>query len=247
MVTFQIRIAEITVGVTAFYNNTMLRSRGYLCENEEESFHVTVDEQDIEKEKQIFIERALARGETDYKVFGFHLDRNAVYRKIAEKMIDYDRILIHGSSIAVDGRGYLFIAPSGTGKSTHTRLWREAFGERVIMINDDKPLIHVSGNEAVIYGTPWDGKHHLSTNTGVPLKGICRIVRAEENSIRRLSTADAFTAVLEQTYRSVSPLRLMHTMDLLKQMLQEIPVFELSCNMDISAAYTAYEAMANDQ
>ena len=102
-----------------------------------------------------------------------YLETLAVYRKIAEKMIDYDTILFHGSVIAVDGIGYLFTAKSGTGKSTHTRLWRELFGERAVMVNDDKPLIKVSENGIIVYGTPWDGKHRLSTNTFVPLKGIC--------------------------------------------------------------------------
>ena len=92
--------------------------------------------------------------------------------RIADKVI-YDTILFHGSAVAVDGIGYLFTAKSGTGKSTHTRLWRELFGERAVMLNDDKPLIKVSENGIIVYGTPWDGKHRLSTNTFVPLKGIC--------------------------------------------------------------------------
>ena len=98
-----------------------------------------------------------------------YLETLAVYRKIAEQMLSYDTILFHGSVIAVDGFGYLFTAKSGTGKSTHTRLWRETFGDRAVMVNDDKPLLRITKDGVIAYGTPWDGKHRLSTNTSVPI------------------------------------------------------------------------------
>ena len=80
----------------------------------------------------------------------------------------------------MDGEAYIFTAVSGTGKSTHAMLWREVFGERVRMINDDKPLIRITPEgKAVVYGTPWDGKHHLSKNSAFPLKAICWLTRAK--------------------------------------------------------------------
>lgn len=128
-----------------------------------------------------------------------YLETLAVYRKFAENLLAYDTVLFHGSVVAVDGIGYLFTAKSGTGKSTHTRLWREYFGERAVMVNDDKPLLQVTENGVIVYGTPWDGKHHLSNNISVPLKAICILTRAEENHIESNfkfnGISDAFTTV----------------------------------------------------
>lgn len=129
-----------------------------------------------------------------------YLETLAVYRKIAEWMPMYNTLLFHGSVIAVDGKAYLFTAKSGTGKSTHTRLWREYFGERAVMINDDKPLLRITQEGVFAYGTPWDGKHRLSTNISAPLAGICILRRGNDNSIRMItgtrSLPDASAAVL---------------------------------------------------
>ena len=102
-----------------------------------------------------------------------YLETLAVCRKIAERMPEHNTFLFYGSCIAVDGAGYVFTAKSGTGKSTHTRLWRELLDNRATMVNDDKPLIRIADDDAIIYGTPWDGKHPLSHNIAVPLKAIC--------------------------------------------------------------------------
>lgn len=80
--------------------------------------------------------KAMADGEYSLS----YLETLAVYRKIVTRLVFSDILLIHGSAIAVDGKAYLFTAPSGTGKSTHTRMCREYFKDRAVMVNDDKPL-----------------------------------------------------------------------------------------------------------
>ncbi len=137
-----------------------------------------------------------------------YLETLAVYRKIAEQMIACDTILFHGSVIAVDGVGYLFTAKSGTGKSTHTRLWREYFGDRAVMVNDDKPLLKITETGVTVCGTPWDGKHRLSNNITVPLKAICVLNRDERNHIEKVSGKDIYPLLLQQTYRSTDPVKM---------------------------------------
>lgn len=247
MIDFQIKLAEIPVGITAEYVNTMRRCQGYFSNDPEEAFHVHADEDDLKLEEKIFTERNYAHGETDYKVSGFHMEGNAVYRQIAEKMIDYERMVIHGSAVAVDGSVYLFIAPSGTGKSTHTRLWREVFGDRAIMINDDKPLVRMDTDEILVYGTPWDGKHHLSTNIGAPLKGVYRIYRGTENRTVRMNPEEAMVLLVTQTYRSREPARVLRTMQMLQKITERVPVFSLYCTMDREAAITAYDAVNKEE
>ena len=172
-----------------------------------------------------------------------YLETLAVYRKIADCLLSCDTLLFHGSVIAVDGEGYLFTAKSGTGKSTHTRLWREYFGERAVMVNDDKPLLHITDSGVTAYGTPWDGKHRLSTNIAVPLKGICILTRNAKNHIEPVEPHAVYPLIVQQTNRSLSADGMKHTLSLIDRMLHVVPVYRLGCNMNIEAARVAYEGM----
>lgn len=118
------------------------------------------------------------------------LENNAIHALLAEKLVSHDVLLMHGSALCIDGEAVIFTAPSGTGKSTHSRLWREVFDDRVWMINDDKPLLNVTETGITVYGTPWDGKHRLSRNACAPLKAIVSLERGEENHIGPISHAE---------------------------------------------------------
>ena len=184
---------------------------------------------------------------SSYTFSDSYLETLAVYRRIAEKMPDFDTILFHGSCVAVDGVGYLFAAKSGTGKSTHTRLWRQVFGDRAVMINDDKPMIRAGseGESPVIFGTPWDGKHHLSTNTCVPLKDLCILERAGENTIRALSPREAYPLLLKQVYRPMNMPAMEKTLCILDRLMTSVGLWRLGCTIDPQAACIAYNAFQN--
>ena len=209
----------------------------------EYDFSFSVEQKDIDFERRRSEQEDIAEGIPIRQFSEEYLETLAVYRKIAEKMPFYDILLFHGSTIAVNGAGYLFAARSGTGKSTHVRLWRERFGEKAVMINDDKPLLRIrEDGTAIVYGTPWDGKHRLSSNTSAPLKGICILRRAEENHIREITKAEAYPMLLQQVYRPADPEAMKATLLLLDRL--KVKLFCLHCNMDIHAAEVAYRAMA---
>ncbi len=155
----------------------------------------------------------------------------------------YDTILFHGSVIAVDGYAYMFTATSGTGKSTHAALWRKLLGERAVMVNDDKPLLHI-GETTTAYGTPYDGKHRLSNDISVPLKAVCILERSSENHIETISKSDAYPMLLQQVYRPNDVFALRKTLTLLDKMACNVKFFRLGCNMDISAAELSYGFMS---
>ena len=206
-------------------------------------FRIEITPSDIvfEREKSAQADKAEERAIQFYS--DGYLETLAAYRKIAERMPENDTVLFHGSGVAVDGAGYLFTAKSGTGKSTHTRLWRELLGDRAIMINDDKPLIRISDSGAIIYGTPWDGKHHLSNNIAVSLKAICILERAKENAILPVTREEALPMLIQQTYRPADPLTLVETLTLIDRLGMEVKLYRLRCNMDISAAKLSYGTM----
>lgn len=136
---------------------------------------------------------------------------------------------------------YLFAGKSGVGKSTHARLWKEHLGGRACIVNDDKPLINAE--TCTVYGTPWSGKSNLDTNIAKPLKAICFIEQAKENSIEKLCTKDCVVDVLGQTYRQRDAESAKKTLELVDKMLRQISIYKLKCNTDISSAIMSYNTM----
>lgn len=204
---------------------------------------IRITQSDIDFEREKSAREDIKEGIPIRRFSDAYLETLAVYRKIADCLLSCDTLLFHGSVIAVDGEGYLFTAKSGTGKSTHTRLWREYFGERAVMVNDDKPLLRITDSGVTVYGTPWDGKHRLSTNIAVPLKGICILTRNAKNHIEPVEPHAVYPLIVQQTNRSLSADGMKHALSLIDRMLHVVPVYRLGCNMDIEAARVAYEGM----
>lgn len=204
---------------------------------------IRITQSDIDFEREKSAREDIKEGIPIRRFSDAYLETLAVYRKIADYLLSCDTLLFHGSVIAVDGEGYLFTAKSGTGKSTHTRLWREYFGERAVMVNDDKPLLHITDSGVTAYGTPWDGKHRLSTNIAVPLKSICILTRDTTNHIKQAESHAAYPMIVQQTNRSLSADGMKQTLSLIDRMFTLVPVYRLGCNMNIEAARVAYEGM----
>ena len=198
---------------------------------------------DLEFERVTSRRMNAARGRSVQDPDPGYLETLAVYRKLVQALLRYDVLLFHGSCVAADGEGYLFIAPSGTGKSTHTRLWRELLGERAVMVNDDKPLLHVSDAGVTVYGTPWDGKHRLSRNIAVPLRAVCVLERAAENRIAAISPVEAFPFLVRQSYRYESEADERRALALLERLTQHVGLYRLGCDQTPAAAELAWRAM----
>ena len=235
------KIANKVVEINSLYDEVHKYCSNYLTEDKPE-YSVTITQSDIDFERDKSIKEQQNKNQKIINYSDSYLEELAVYRKIADKMLDYDTILFHGSAIAVDGVGYLFTAKSGTGKSTHTRLWCKYLGDKATMINDDKPLIHIS-NKIIVYGTPYDGKHRLSTNTSVPLKSICILTRSSENHIKKITKEEAYTTLVQQVYHSEDTMKMQKTLELIDILAEKVDLYLLSCNMDIEAAKVAYEGM----
>lgn len=239
---FTLRLAACNVAVHALFPFVKELCCDYLTDDPGD-FSVEISPKDIDFERKKSAREDELEGIPIRHFSDEYLETLAVYRKIAEKMIDYDTLLFHGSVIAVDGVGYLFTAKSGTGKSTHTRLWRELFGRRAVMVNDDKPLLKVTDSGVWAYGTPWDGKHRLSSNISVPLKAICILERSETNYIESISKRDAIIMLMQQSYRPDDPVQMAKMMALVDKLGSGVMLYKLGCNMEPEAALVAYNGM----
>lgn len=241
-VSFRIALAGQVIGVSALYEQTRTFCKNYLTDAPA-SFEVAVTPADIAYERQRSARADELEGAAVREHADPYLETLAVYRKLAQLLVQDDILLMHGAVVAVDGQAYLFTAKSGTGKTTHTRLWMQQFGDRAVMVNGDKPLLHVTNTGVTVYGTPWDGKEHLSTNTSCPLKALCILTRSETNHIERISKKEALPMLCQQVYRPENPAALAKMLALIDRLGSSVPLYRLGCNMEPEAALVAYHGM----
>ena len=242
MAEFNLKIAGHVGKVHSRFDSTKDYCRNYLTDETPE-FEVTVTPEDLAFEQAELLAEARAEGMKPRKFTDPFLDRAAIQRKFADYLFGHNILLCHGSTVAVDGKAYLFTAKCGTGKSTHTRLWREVFGDRARMVNDDKPFLILTENGVLACGAPWSGKHGLDTNITVPLAGICILERGPENIIRPIPAKEAVFMLLQQSNRPQDPRRMPKYLELLDKLSQQVTFYRLACNMSPEAALVAYEAM----
>lgn len=161
-----------------------------------------------------------------------------------KKLLCHDGMMLHASCVVVDGKAYLFSAPSGTGKSTHVGLWMKLFGEKAFILNDDKPALRIIDGTVYVYGTPWSGKFDCSVNARAELGGIAILKRGADNSIRHMEPEEAFYALMDQTLRRLPVEFQMFGLDIIEKIIATGKIYELTCNMDSSAAILSYEKMS---
>lgn len=162
----------------------------------------------------------------------------------ARRLPDFNGFQLHASAVVVDGKAYLFSAPSGTGKSTHAEKWCRLFGAEYL--NDDKPALRQASGVWMGYGTPWSGKHDLSKPQGVPLGGIAFLERGE-NCIRRLTPVQALPMLMSQCARMLPKERLERFLSLVDHLLRNVPIWMLTCRNEDAAAVLSHKAMTGEE
>ena len=238
---FSMKIAGHVAQVESRFASTQAYFRDYLTE-EVPAFTIAPTDRDLEFEQSFSIAEAIAEGIRPRTYNGAHLERAAIQRAFAEFLFDRDILLLHGSTVAVGDQAFLFTAKCGTGKSTHTRLWCQAHGGR--MVNDDKPFLKLRDAGVTAFGSPWNGKHGLSENIAVALQGICLLQRGEENRIWPIAPADALPMLRQQVFQPQDPAKLLRLEMLLQKLTRTVPLWAMECNKDIQAAHVAYQAMS---
>lgn len=236
MEVFRIEMADTVIEIHSLYREVKELCREYLCQKPAR-IQISVKPEEIEYERK--------KGGEGFREG--YLETLAVYRKIVRELAYQGFFLMHGSAVAVDGKAYLFTAPSGTGKSTHTRLWCEVFGERAVMINDDKPLIRTEGKGVWVYGTPWNGKHNRGNKLKMPLQAICFLHQARENRIEKKSFRELYPRLLSQIHLPVEDTQAVKKVMGMIDVLGQVPMYEMGCTISGEAVKIAYEEMRGEQ
>ena len=177
-----------------------------------------------------------------------HLENLALFRKLCSFILtNAQGIIFHSSAVMVNNNAYLFTAPSGTGKSTHTRLWRELLGDKAVMINDDKPIIRFVDGNFYVYGTPWNGKHRLDTNCRAKVKAICKISQAKENVITPITPAQMLPVIFNQTLYPNGLNDMDKLLSYIDKLLKSVDLYSLGCNISKEAAMLSYQTMSGER
>ncbi len=247
MCEFIMEIAGKRVAVTCSFEKTRDFCSEYLISDGPVDFSVRVRRDDVYAELEKSRLEAEVEGIPFEKLSAYDYEQSALYRKLAEKLLEHDTLLFHGSAISVDGEAYLFTAASGTGKSTHTSLWRQTFGDRAVMVNDDKPFLELSEDGVWLHGSPWSGKHGLDTNIRVPLKGICILERGVENRIVPATPEEAIPMLQKQAYASLEEAKYPLFLTLTEALSHRVSLWKMACNKEPAAARIAYCAMSGNE
>lgn len=154
---------------------------------------------------------------------------------------------IHASTVSYKGVAYLFLGISGTGKSTHSRLWLKHF-EGTELINDDKPIIRIMDNgEVRVYGSPWSGKTQCYRNVDYPVGAMVKLNQAPHNKIRRLGKVEAYCYLLQSIYGKRWNENVSTPLHQLEEKLVElVPMWHLECLPDLEAAELCKETIVAD-
>lgn len=162
------------------------------------------------------------------------------YSELARR---FNGMMIHSSAVVLDGNAYLFSAPSGTGKSTHTRLWLQKFENRAYILNDDKPAVRIMPDGIFVYGTPWSGKDDVSINKKAPLKGICFLNRDKTNWIKTMDTESKVVNLYHSAIKKVDKEVALKQLDIIENIIKKIPIYEMGCNISEESVEVSYNKM----
>ena len=166
-----------------------------------------------------------------------------IHRQIAEALLDYNILLMHGAVVSDGHRAYLFTAKSGTGKTTHIQKWLENV-EGSFVVNGDKPLIILDEGKAFACGTPWCGKEHYGTNAIVPLHSIVLMERSDENRIEEVPFGSVFHMILQQTHQPTDADKMRKTLALLMKLKDSVRFYRFYFdNYKDDCFQVAYDAL----
>ena len=237
MVNFRIKVASKVFDINAFNESTKKYCGKFLSE-EEPNYVITMTEEDLKNERT---------NSSDGKVY-VNEEISALYRKIADLLVEDNVVVFHSSSFMVNGNAFLITARSGVGKSTHSRNLNAYIGDDFVYINDDKPLIRVDENNVTVHGTPWNGKERRGNNISAPLKAVFFLARGETNTYRKVvNKEEIYVKMISQIYLPKEKAKREKALKVADAILKNINFYEINVTKDIESAKMTYEEIIKNE
>ena len=240
MIKLNVKIAGEAFTIEALTELVASQFKPYLTDTEGGAI-ITPTQQDLESMHEKLLNQKDDRKRISPTIIEFFV----IHELIAREMINRGVLLVHGSAVVADGNAHLFIAPSGTGKSTHTKLWLSLLGDRAFIINDDKQLIRITDAGAVVYPTPWGQISVADAGASAPLKSITVLYRGK-NNINKITEAQMFPELFKASLRGETPMETLEIINLQKKLMSKVGLYKMTCEPTVEAAETAYKAIADN-
>jgi len=231
----KVKIAGIhlLIETTTWYVHELCKK--YLCKFDKPDIEIKVN-----NEMVLFENKGnMPSSQTEFAI----CESAAVLRYFNNKLIEFNAFVFHGASFRVNDKGIIFCAQSGTGKTTHLKLWQELCTNHLEIINGDKPIIRFIAGQAYIFGSPWNGKEHFHSNTKSPLTDICFIERSPTNEVVKLDGPEIAQRLSSQMAQSQNPAVIFKNMEFIENLKKQCNFYIIRCNMEIEAAQVAYKAI----
>ena len=214
MSTIVLKIANLNIRVYYQYNLFYELSKKYVLDNYN---HVDIELNDIDNNKYLINNKPEVA------------EVLAILDCFAKHIYDYNMLLVHGAAIEYKNKAYLFMGPSGIGKSTHIKFWKQAL-DNITIINGDKPVIDDNG---FVYGTPWSGKERWNSLVSYKLESLIFIYRDTYNHIEKTNGSD----ILQDLLNGINlPEYSAKCFDLVNKAFSGITIYKMFCTNHISAA-----------
>ena len=237
MICYKIKIIGNALLINSFNESTKLYCVDFLTD-EEPDYTITMTEEDLKNESS---------NSNDGHVY-VNEEISALYRKIADLLVENNVIVFHSSAISVDGNGFLITARSGVGKSTHAKLLSEYIDDSFKYINDDKPLLKVEDNNVTIYSSPWNGKERRGNNISAPLRAIIFLNRGETNTYRKIDNKEEiYIRMLSQIYLPKEKSKREKALKIVDLLLKNVNFYEINVNKDLESAKMTYERIIKNE
>lgn len=226
------KVCDLVLDMSPRYSELGDRASLFLCEDKDADAFISLPEDEVTAQA--------TRSGLDMPMAEYQLGSV----KFCKALLGVGGFVLHASAVMYKGGVYLFSAPSGVGKSTHTRLWTETLdGARVI--NDDKPGIRIIDGVPYAYGTPWCGSGYLRTAEKGVIKALYFIRRNSFNHVKPMPADKVPYLFFESTMRPACKEEMDALFAVLDAFASKVPIFSLDCNMDKEAVFTALSAVEN--
>ena len=234
---FNIEIADLLVSVSSRFEKNRDFCIDYLSSSDKGAdIEARVFEDEIDAEMR-FYEGTRSRE---------YCENVCIYRAIAKQLPRFDRFVMHGAAVAVGGNGYIFTAPSGTGKTTHVSLLKESYGDKITVINGDKPILGVTEEGVTVYSCPWAGKEGWKSNMRAPLRGIIVLKRGKCNRLERIEPSEYFDGLIKQIFVPENGEMMLKTLELVDKLAKSADFYLLECDISSEAAKASFSIMSDD-
>ena len=231
---FVIEIANIKARMICDFPYTKKLCEDFLVDSADFDIIARVSAEEIDAEVAQYTDNSFSRG---------YCEGICLYRSIAEQMPSLGGFVFHGAAVEICGKGVIFTAPSGTGKTTHVSLLMKNYPNEVKIINGDKPIVRNVDDKWSIFSTPWAGKEGWKRNVSAPLYAIVLVERSGDNFIEEISPETCFEKILGQIYLPHNGPARLETFELLDQMSKTVKFYRLGCNMENGAAQTSFNML----